>query len=352
MEWQAVVGAGAAALSLSLILVPVARHSALRLGVTDKPSSGKLHQAPTPYLGGVAVACAVLCSAIIGGWRGEAMAILGAAVLVSCIGLIDDVRTARPAVRLVVETIAAGIAFTAGARISLIGGVGDLVLTIAWLVVMTNAYNLLDNMDACASSVLGVSAVALLGAAILEGQMLVGSLAATVVGAAAGFLVYNWHPARIFLGDAGSLFLGFLVSAVALKLSFPVGHQASTVAIGLIAAPAIFDTTLVVLSRVLRHQPIYIGGTDHTSHRLARLGLQTRSIAVLLAGVAGGCGVLGVAVGRGWLGPWAVVGPFVLCALGMLVFFLRMDTHFESEARLPEVTKGLHRLSATEGSSV
>jgi UDP-GlcNAc:undecaprenyl-phosphate GlcNAc-1-phosphate transferase len=334
-EWQDVTVAGGAALALSLAFVPIARQGALRLGVTDRPGSGKVHKVPTPYLGGVAVAVAVLCTAPIGEWRGEVVAILGAALLVSCIGLVDDVRTSKPSVRVAVEIVAAVIVFSAGARVNLFGGVADLALTIAWLVVITNAYNLLDNMDACASSILAVSAGSLLVAAVLQEQVLVGSLAAAVTGAAAGFLVYNWHPARIFLGDAGSLFLGFLVSAVALKLRFPVDQGAGVVAVLLVAFPALFDTTLVVISRILAGRPIYIGGTDHTSHRLALLGLPTRGIALLLVAVTAACGGFGVAVGRGVIAPFAVVAPLAVAAGVVLIFFLRIPVYAQGSHRAP-----------------
>ncbi|MGH9179902.1 MAG: MraY family glycosyltransferase, partial [Acidimicrobiales bacterium] len=289
-DWEQVALAGLVALGLSLVLVPVARRGALHFGVTDRPARGKVHKVPTPYLGGLAVAAAVAGAAVVGGWRGQAMAILGAALLVACVGLADDVRTARPSVRLTVETVAATIAFAAGARVHLFGGAADLALTIAWLVVLTNAYNLLDNMDACASSIVAVSATALLAAAALGDQVLVGTLAAAVAGAAVGFLAYNWHPARIFLGYACTLFIGFLVSAVALKLRFPVDRHAGVVAVGLVAAPALFDTTLVVVSRLRVGRPIYVGGTDHTSHRLARLGFPAPAIAVLLALATATCG--------------------------------------------------------------
>jgi UDP-GlcNAc:undecaprenyl-phosphate GlcNAc-1-phosphate transferase len=326
--WQEVLVAGAAALALSLAFVPVARRSALHLDITDRPGRGKVHKVPTPYLGGVAVAAAVLGATLLGGWRGEAMSVLGAGLLVACVGLADDIRTARPAVRLAVESVAACVAFAAGARVQLFGGPIDLVLTIVWLVVLTNAYNLLDNMDACASSIVAVSAGALVAAATLGDQVLVGTLAAAVAGAAIGFLVYNWHPARIFLGDAGSLFLGFLVSAIALKLRFPTGHGSGLVAVGLVAAPALFDTTLVVISRVQASRPIYIGNTDHTSHRLAHhLGMPARAVAVLLAVATALCGALGVAVGRGVVAPVVAAVPVALSALVLLVWLLRVPVY-------------------------
>src|ERR1700678_2390039 len=245
VEWQRLFLVGAIALAISLTGVPIVRRVALRFDITDHPANGKFHTVTTPYLGGVAVAIAVLGAAMVGGWQRQAWDLLAAAAIVACIGLIDDIRATKPLARISIEIIAASIAFAAGARVRIFGGLPDAILTIAWLVGITNSYNLLDNMDGCAPSVLAISASALLAAAVLEGQVLVATLAVAIVAAALGFLVYNWHPARIFLGDAGSLFLGFLVSATALKLHFPVGHVASVGAVALIATPALFDTTLV-----------------------------------------------------------------------------------------------------------
>lgn len=333
-DWQEVATVGLFALALSVTFVPLARRGALRLNVTDRPGPGKAHKLPTPYLGGVAVAAAVLFgAAAVGGWQGDAAAIVAAALLVACIGLVDDVRTTRPSVRIVVEVVASIVAFAAGARVEVFGGLGDLALTVAWLVVLTNAYNLLDNMDACASLILGTSAAALVVAAGLNEQVLVATLAVAVVGAASGFVVYNWHPARIFLGDAGSLFLGFLVSAIALKLRFPVAQGAGVVAVALVAGPALFDTTLVVISRLVAGRTIFVGGTDHTSHRLAALGLTNRQVAVLLAAVSAGCGVAGVAVGRGLVPPRLVVGPGALLATVLMVALLRMPVYDRGAGR-------------------
>lgn len=330
---QEVTAVGFFALALSLAFVPLARRGALLLDVTDRPAAGKVHKLATPCLGGVAVAAAVLFASAIGGWRGQAVAILAAALLVACIGLVDDIRTVKPGVRLMVEVLAASIAFAAGARVELVGGFGDLVLTIIWLVVLTNAYNLLDNMDACASLIMATSAAALLAAAILNDQVLVATLAVAVVGAAIGFLVYNWHPARIFLGDAGSLFLGFLISAIALKLRFPVPQGAGVVAVAVVAAPALFDTTLVVISRIRAGRPIVVGGTDHTSHRLAALGLTTRQVALLLGAVSAGCGIVGVAVGHGLVDPWAVLGTGAVIGTVLLTVLLPMSVYDDGAGR-------------------
>ena len=162
-------------------------------------------------------------------------------------------------------------------------------------------------------------------AGALGGQVLVGGLAAVVAGSCAGFLLYNWYPARIFMGDAGSLFLGFLLASIALKLRFPVDHWAALAAVALLAGVAIFDTTLVVISRVRRGQPIYLGGTDHTSHRLLRLGLSTPVVGLTLVVATAVCGSLGVAVGRGAIPAWVFV-PTAGASFAFLAALLSQDS--------------------------
>ena len=210
--------AGGVTFVIVALLVPVARRYALRNGITDNPAPGKSHASPTPYLGGVAIALgAVACSAVLPEWQSQAAVILAAAALVAVTGLFDDVRTVRPSMRLLVEASAATAAAAAGAHVQLFGGPLDYVITVVWIVVITNSFNLLDNMDAAAGSIATVIASALAVTALLEGQRLVGGMAVVVAAACLAFLLYNWHPARIFMGDAGSLFLGFVLAVIALE---------------------------------------------------------------------------------------------------------------------------------------
>ena len=222
--WRIAI-AGAATFVIVAALVPLVRRFAIARGITDNPEQGKAHASPTPYLGGVAIALgAVVCSLALPGWKGQAGAIVAAAVLVAVTGLFDDIRTVKPSLRLLVEATAAAVAVAAGAQVHLFGGPIDDVITVVWIVVITNSFNLLDNMDAAAGSIATTIAIALAVAALLEGQMIVGGLAVVVASACLAFLIYNWHPARIFMGDAGSLFLGYLLAVVALELRTPVSH--------------------------------------------------------------------------------------------------------------------------------
>jgi UDP-GlcNAc:undecaprenyl-phosphate GlcNAc-1-phosphate transferase len=319
--------AGGAAFLAAAALVPLLARVAAGYGVIAAPSDDRLHDTPTPYLGGLAIvigACAV--APFLNDWKPEATIVLLVAACVGAVGLIDDVRTVRPWKRLVVEVLAATVAAGVGARTDLLNGPLDWVITVVWLVGVTNAYNLLDNLDGAAGVIASITAVALAVAAGLEGQILVGGLAAVLSGAAIGFLVHNWHPARIFMGDAGSLFLGFLLGVIALELRFPVPrHSASVAAVILLTGPALFDTTLVVISRARAHRPVYRGGVEHTSHRLLSLGFSPAAVVGLLGLASGACCALGIAIGRDVLPAEPVFGGAVVLGIGLLVAMLRVE---------------------------
>jgi UDP-GlcNAc:undecaprenyl-phosphate/decaprenyl-phosphate GlcNAc-1-phosphate transferase len=143
------------------------------------------------------------------------------------------------------------------------------------------------------------------------------------------FLIYNWHPARIFMGDAGSLFLGYLLAVIALKLRTPVPHFASIVAVVLLVGPAVFDTTLVVISRIRNGRKIYIGGTDHTSHGLMLLGFHQVSVTgILVGGTIVSCG-LGILVVEGIVNPVATALGALLAGVGTLAFLLRVGEYVD-----------------------
>jgi UDP-GlcNAc:undecaprenyl-phosphate GlcNAc-1-phosphate transferase len=259
--------------------------------------------------------------------------VLAAACLVSIAGLVDDIRGLRAATRLAIEVPAASLAVAAGARAQLFGNPVDFVISVAFLVVLTNAFNLLDNMDGAAGAIGTTIAIALATTALLDHQVLVGGLAVVVAATCLGFLVYNWHPAAIFMGDAGSLFLGFLLAVIALKLRTGVGHPASALALILLVGPALFDTTLVVISRTRANRRIYVGGTDHTSHRLVLLGLSPAGATVSLIVATASCATLGVLVAEG-LVTVALAAPSVaIGAVVGLAFMLRVGEYKPTAGR-------------------
>jgi UDP-GlcNAc:undecaprenyl-phosphate/decaprenyl-phosphate GlcNAc-1-phosphate transferase len=318
-------------------LVPLVRRVAIGYGVTDRPAPGKLHRAPTPYMGGVAIVVAAFAaSSFLPGWSAQAAVILGAAVMIAIAGLVDDMRTVSPRSRLAIEIAASLAAAAAGARVDITGGPIDWVLTVGWLVVITNSFNLLDNMDGAAGIIGTTTALGLVIAAGSQGQVLVGGLAALVLGACLGFLAYNWYPAKIFMGDAGSLFLGFLLAVIALKLRFPADRLGGIAAVVLLAGSALFDTTLVVISRLATGRKVYLGGTDHTSHRLLHLGVSVQTTAIVMAFGTASCVVLGLGVGRGALPAMPVLVAVLSVGALALTALLRVPIYGETTSRVIE----------------
>lgn len=265
------------ALLLAIGATPLAKRAARRLGMVDKPSARKQHTVPTPLLGGAAIYLAVILALVILGDRfyvNQVAGIFLGATLMSFLGLWDDRRGLSPWVKLIGQFLAAGVLTLTDVRIGLFAWEPlNIAATLLWVVGITNAMNLLDNMDGLSGGISAIAALFFLLFAAMSRQYLVGALAAALVGACIGFLFYNLNPASIFMGDTGSLFLGFTLAAVGIKLRFPENSPFVTWMVpALVMAVPIFDTSLVIISRLRRKlNPLTTPGKDHLSHRLARL---------------------------------------------------------------------------------
>jgi len=295
-RWPLAFGAS---LVLSVLVTPVVRGLARSCRFVDEPAGHKAHHLPTPYLGGVAIMLSVaLVVAGVGqpSWRMGLVVCAG--LLLGTMGLVDDDATLSPSLRLLVELVAALAAVFVGLRIHATGIVWlDLVITLVWIVGVTNAFNLLDNMDGLAAGVAGVVAVAVVALATVGHQPAAGVLAGTVAGACLGFLAYNRRPASIYMGDAGSLFLGFLLAIVTIDVNPSLAPPASfAVPLMLLALP-VLDTTIVTLARLRHGRPVTQGGRDHLSHRLVALGLQPGAAVATLLGVQAVVATLAVLAG-------------------------------------------------------
>lgn len=294
----------AAALIVALTITVVARRVAIRFGLLDRPSERKTHGDPTPYLGGLGIVIAFIAAAIVAalirgieGQYDEIAVMLGGGLAVAAVGLWDDVRPLPVWIKVIVIVPLAAILYVAGIRAELFGVWQlNLVLTVGWVVGIVNAVNFLDNMDGLTAGVASIAGLYLAALSALSGQVYVASLSAAVAGSALGFLWHNRPSARIFMGDSGSLFLGWLLAALAMKPNFENLRRVTFfVPIAILAVP-IFDTLMVSTSRIIRGLSPLRPGLDHTSHRLVRLGF-SRSAAVgvhYLAAV--GCGWLGVVI--------------------------------------------------------
>jgi len=314
----------ASALALAIGGTPIARKLAPRLGVMDQPSARKIHTRPMPRLGGVAIYLAFILALLIFEDRhyiSQLVGILTGATLISFCGIWDDRWGLRPLLKLGVgQPLAALILIASGVRVSFLHHpVLNLLVTVFWVVGITSALNLLDNMDGLSAGVATVASAFFLLLAAMNGQYLVGSLAAALLGACLGFLFYNFNPASIFMGDSGSLFIGFILAAVGIKLRFPGRMDVVTwmIPVVILGVP-IFDTTLVVVSRLRRGlNPITHPGKDHLSHRLVAMGMTQREAVMAIYLVCGGLGLVALFLTQASV----VEGYAVAAALALLGLF-------------------------------
>ncbi|NBS37399.1 MAG: undecaprenyl/decaprenyl-phosphate alpha-N-acetylglucosaminyl 1-phosphate transferase [Actinobacteria bacterium] len=298
------------ATTLSLLLVPAVREYAQRKQITDQPGGHKSHSAPVPYLGGVAMVLAFSAAMFAGvvvrrssqfngrevrltignllaqgdGLVRELIVVLGLALIFSAMGLIDDLRGLSPWLRFAVGL---GIAVTLvayGIRLqSPLPIAADAVISVVWILGITNAFNLLDNIDGLAAGTAAAAATTFFLIALFNDQDYSALLAIGLAGAMLGFLRSNFHPATIYMGDAGSLFIGFLMAYLGLKMRTTVTEIPQLFAPLVVLGVAVLDTTMVVVSRLRRGVSPFTGGQDHLSHRLRRLGLSVRrSVSTLL----------------------------------------------------------------------
>jgi UDP-GlcNAc:undecaprenyl-phosphate GlcNAc-1-phosphate transferase len=283
----------------AFVVTPLIGRVATHTGFIDQPKPHKMHVRPMPLLGGLAIYLALCVALFRVDFSTEFVPMLAVAVgatMLMLVGLWDDRRGIAPRIKLLAQIGAALLVTLAGVRVELTAWpVVNILISLFWFVGITNAINLMDNMDGLAAGTSAVSALFFTVLAASAGQGLVASLAAAVTGASLGFLYYNISPAMIFMGDTGSLLLGFLLAVIGVKYTpsaLPLGStwMVPIVVMGL----AIFDTTLVTFSRLRSRRPVSSGGTDHTSHRLARLGLGIHRAVFTMYLAAGILGVLAV----------------------------------------------------------
>lgn len=268
----------------SVCLTPLARKIALNLNITDSPDGGrKLQRSPVPYLGGLALGLSlslvVLSGLLIRHVTGRdlnlALSVLIPGILIAFVGFLDDVKALNVAPRLLAQIIAGVIT----ALLSSLGGTYsqltswrplDLAMTILWVVALINSMNFMDNMDGLSSGIALISGTSFFAIAWMNHQYLIAALAIGLAGSCGGFLIFNWSPARIYMGDAGALFLGFILAVLAIRVNLTKTNHAVSLAVPLVLlALPIIDTTTVVFSRIKRGVSPLTGGRDHLSHRCA-----------------------------------------------------------------------------------
>ncbi|GII54644.1 undecaprenyl-phosphate alpha-N-acetylglucosaminyl 1-phosphate transferase [Planotetraspora thailandica] len=317
------LAAGVAGFLLTAGLMGPLRRLAVRWDLTDRSQSRHVRARPIAFLGGFAIVLGTLLPvlAVLGVSDRRVTAILVAAVAVAFLGLVDDVRPLPVATRLIAESLAAGLVVASGVQITFTGQWMDGPVTVMWIVVITNSFNLLDNMDGALGGVTVVTAVVLVGSALVGAQAPLAMLVFALACAALGFLTHNWAPARMHMGGSGSLFIGFVLTCSSIALVTGAGPDTICAGLLLPAFVAVVDTGVVLVSRLLAGRPLLIGGADHVSHRLRRAGIGARGVASALTVAAAVSGSLGLTVALGWASPLtvaAVAGSTAVILIGVM----------------------------------
>ena len=311
---------GILAFVLAGVLTWPVRRIAIAIGAMDNPTlDRKTQKEPIPYLGGVAIASSITLltfAAVIKSNNTQvtfplAAMLLFPAIFLGAVGLVDDLRTLKPMPRLIIQTLTAIIVAlflinTDTVAINFDSTIVDEVIMVFWIIGICNSINFFDNLDGGAAGTVAVSSLGIAAIALGEGQELVAALAIVTAGSTLGFLMWNKSPAKIYMGDAGALFLGIIVSVLTIRLNPGITPQWSSIALlPMLLAVPILDTSVAVFSRIKRGISPATGGKDHLSHRLMRKGLSKRNTAFAL---------------------WAMQGLFVGCALTVYTWTAQVGT--------------------------
>jgi UDP-GlcNAc:undecaprenyl-phosphate GlcNAc-1-phosphate transferase len=334
--WQReVAAAGLAALFASVAFGLVARSIGHRVGIVVTPRLWRAdHARPTPLLGSLAIFAGLTAGVIVGARDAfgsqKLFAAITGVIAMGILGFVDDLRSLTPRTRLLCTAMVAEVAWVLGLRANAfqdgrLGDIANALLTMLWFVVVTHAFNVFDNMDGASAGVALASSLSIAGLAAVSQQQIVVVLALAVAGGSLGYLVHNFFPARLYMGDSGALALGFGVAALGLMLEPPVVRPLGFALPVLAVAIPIFDTALVTISRLRGRRRVAIGGTDHMTHRLHVAGFSVRAVPLFLFVsqlTMGGMAVVIASVPRaaGW-----TVAALVACAgTMMLLLFLQL----------------------------
>ena len=324
-------------------LTPLMRKIALATNIVDNPNAAhKSHKKAVPYLGGVAIIIGIISisysTSLVSNFTSTtfwlATSVLGPALLLGLIGLWDDLKNLKPLPRFIAQTVA-GL-FTAAVLI-LGNNVGnptgsqifDSIITVIWVVGICNSINFFDNLDGGAAGTVAISSIALAILALNGDQFLIAALSTVTAGATLGFLVWNKSPAKIYMGDAGALFLGVLLATLTVRFEPNAQTQIGSylIPILLLAIP-ILDTTVAVLSRVRRHLSPFQGGQDHLSHRLIRAGLSRKQAAFFLWSLSAFFASVAILISTTStsIESYLVAGAGLLWVIMLILFFRTRDS--------------------------
>jgi UDP-GlcNAc:undecaprenyl-phosphate/decaprenyl-phosphate GlcNAc-1-phosphate transferase len=328
----------------SLVATPTVRMIARKVGMVAKPRADRWHKKPTALMGGVGIFVAFAANVGVQAWRhnmSQGGLLIACATMMFVLGFVDDLVQLKPYTKLVVQLLAAVILTSYGMTLHWTPWAPvNHALTVFWLVGITNALNLLDNIDGLAGGIAAIGGGFTVYFLYQLGLPSEAAVMAGFVGALIGFLVFNFNPASIFMGDSGSLFIGFYLGGSALWQNQHAPSSSNLVSVLalpiLILAIPILDTTLVTVTRKLAGRPVSQGGRDHASHRLVALGLSERAATLTLYGVALLSGAVAVLAWHSSASIAVAVLPVFVFAVAILAVYLGRVKVYEPAATAPE----------------
>lgn len=295
------------AFAVALLVTPQTKKLAIRLGVYDKPDARKVHKGLMTRLGGLGIFAGFVCGFILyGDFSRPMMGLLAGSAFVTMVGFYDDIKNISPKLKLLGQIIAAVILMVFGLRLefftipftdSIIDlGIFSYPLTLLWVVGVCNAVNLIDGLDGLASGVSAVAALSIGVVAYASGMISVAVVCVVLLGSILGFLRWNFHPAHLFMGDCGSLFLGFILAVLSLMdISEGVTMIGLAVPIIILGIP-ILDTFFAIIRRKLSHKPIFEADKGHFHHRLLSMGLSHRDTVLIIYAITFFFGTIAVLI--------------------------------------------------------
>ncbi len=359
MSWRHIAAIIVAAATVTVVVTPLVRRRAIRVGLVDMPGGRKVHERAVPRVGGVAIALGF--GAAIGlealgerhlGWGGGVLSewaslwpVLAGLGIIFLVGLLDDVAELRPGLKFAGQLAAAGVVTIWGPRVDFVGnplgggliylGALGIPITLLWIVGFANVINLIDGLDGLAAGVSAIAAATFLALAMESNQLASAALAAAVIGACVGFLRYNFAPASIFMGDSGALFLGFALAAISLQ-GVMKSVAAITLAVPLLVIGVpIFDTATAIIRRVRHGRPIQEADRGHIHHRLLGRGFDQRQTVLIIYTWSMALAVSAYAMR--WVPSVVKLGVFVVLAVlsGLMAYWLGIfeaaHQHLEEE---------------------
>lgn len=328
----------AVAFVIAALGMPIVIRAAYRLGWVARPRADRWHSRPVALMGGAGIVISFVATMAVSGRLLDVAPLVLAALALSVLGAVDDRISVQPLPKLVIELACAALVVGLGYRFAPeLPAFVSIPLTVLWVIGVTNAINLLDNMNGLAAGVAALIAGGVGVLCALGGDFQHAALAFGVSGACLGFLLYNFPNARVFMGDTGSLFLGFLVSVLALHSRAHLTGAAAPVASLaplLLAAIPLMDTALVVATRRRAGRPISLGGRDHSSHRLVYHGLSETASVLTLHGLT--VAVVATALVASRVGAGVLVAGVVTALVGLGALAIRLS-HYDAYSPAPAV---------------